>query len=159
MNSMMGVDTNETLPHHCTRIHKKMLPNSRIDSIQWFWLQALLEAHDKIADKLGPQEGTSRSLTEAAPWEEIRPAGSILKPTKDKSNMSVDSEDSNVQYAQPIRIISLRKSPSQPLVSFNALFVQIINWEMQSFLRLQFPLSLFIELPNSFHESMSFEEH
>ncbi|XP_035714586.1 MAGUK p55 subfamily member 2 isoform X4 [Folsomia candida] len=77
--------------------------------------KALLEAHDKIADKLGPQEGTSRSLTEAAPWEEIRPAGSILKPTKDKSNMSVDSEDSNVQYAQPIRIISLRKSPSQPL--------------------------------------------
>ncbi|CAL8135551.1 unnamed protein product [Orchesella dallaii] len=34
---------------------------------------------------------------------------------KGKSNMSLDSEDSNVHYAQPIRIISLRKSPTQPL--------------------------------------------
>lgn len=120
--------------------------------------QALLEAHDKIGEKYGPREGTSKSFgihtpttvspTAAdppAPWEEIRPAGSILKSNKSKpsssrgeaeararterwerserersnvteTNMSVDSEDSNVQYAQPIRIISLRKSPSQPLV-------------------------------------------
>jgi hypothetical protein len=87
-----------------------------------FFLQSLLEAHDKIAEKYESQEaGPSKGGGGEAPWEEIRPAGSILKHSKHgtttASNMSVDSEDSNVQYAQPIRIISLRKSPTQPLVS------------------------------------------
>jgi hypothetical protein len=114
-----------------------------------YFLQALLQAHDKIAEKYEPKEGTSSSFIKtqaeaAAPWEEItpsssstRPVGSILKQSssirdKDnklsKSNMSVDSEDSNVQYAQPIRIISLRKSPSQPLVKIqkNALFYNLM---------------------------------
>jgi hypothetical protein len=81
------------------------------------FIQALLEAHDTIAEQYSSQG--------QAPWEEIKPAVSFAGGTKGKkdpkglSNMSVDSEDSNVQYAQPIRIISLRKSPSQPLVREN----------------------------------------
>lgn len=67
--------------------------------------QGLLEAHDNIAEQYLTKDG------EEGPWEE-----DTKKKGTNKSNMSLDSVDSNVQYAQPIRIISLRKSATQPLV-------------------------------------------
>lgn len=73
--------------------------------------QGLLEAHDNIAEQYLSKNGTEE---EAGPLEEKSKKKVAITGT---SNMSLDSEDSNVHYAQPIRIISLRKSPTQPLVS------------------------------------------
>ncbi|ODM94967.1 MAGUK p55 subfamily member 2 [Orchesella cincta] len=73
--------------------------------------KGLLEAHDHIAEQYLKKNGVTEG-----PWEEnSTPTTNAKMKGTGKSNMSLDSEDSNVHYAQPIRIISLRKSPTQPL--------------------------------------------
>lgn len=79
-----------------------------------FMLKGLLEAHDNIAEQY---------LSKNGPGEDSHIEGEEKKKAIDKSNMSLDSTDSNVRYDQPIRIISLRKSPTQPLVRTKISFI------------------------------------
>jgi len=80
--------------------------------------QALLDAHDRIAKELSTGVKDAELVS---PWEEFgripTPIGTSKGPDKMPSyRTEVHEEPDSVVYAQPIRILSLRKSAGQPLV-------------------------------------------
>ena len=95
-------------------------------------MQAILDAHDIIAtEKVTGQKSTESVIEEvvpSSPWEEINILSSSGNkeieqprhpPTPSHLIMPATEieDDTNAVYAQPIRVVGLRKAIGQPLVS------------------------------------------